>query len=730
VFKLNKNGSSYTVLHNFAFGFGSTGDGSDPEAGLLQGSDGALYGTTFAGGTNIFGSSKFGTIFSLGPRPPNDDFTNRISLVGPDAIASGFNLNASLETNEPVHADLVMTTNLVPAFGTNSIWWSWSGLPNGLVTIQDDADIVDAIIDVYTSVGTSNLVNWWRGENNGNDSAGANNATLVGGIGFAPGFLGNAFSFDGIDDRLRIGASAIAPPWSAEFWVNRQATTNDSAVLIGDTNTALKLEQYQNTKKVGITVWNVRDYTFNYTAPIGSWTYLVFVGRSTNVELYANGVSQGTIAVTNFTLPRGTIGYDEAQGNIKQMKGLLDEISLYNRNLSANEIQGLYTQGKTNFVNLVPLASSTAPPPFHYGLSNRVSFVANSSATYHIAVSGTVQENMGPTFAGSGPISLSMRTLNLRILSLTTVSNTDSTLKFTNSVQIGNAGGSPRGPLRLELIAQAGFSTAASSNAGTFLLPDRVLGTFSVSPANLAPSTTTTNIVFGVCPAPTNYIVAGTTNSIGWGVFAQLEEQVGTNWFVKDKDLLTYSIWPTNAGFQGPGGGIIRINPGGTNAIVRLLSTTIFGPLSVNEGTTNAYQGFVRFSDGGTFTFSNTVWSASRFTITTNGLFHSDPVTVNTPVTLGCYYIYDNKTNNASTNIMVLDLPGPRLTNFTLLPSKQLQFTVNGVPGRSHVIETTTNLFAPVFWTPLATNPTSPSGTWLFTDPANLSRRFYRAHEQ
>jgi hypothetical protein len=193
---------------------------------------------------------------------------------------------------------------------------------------------------------------------------------------------------------------------------------------------------------------------------------------------------------------------------------------------------------------------------------------------------------------------------------------------------------------------------------------------------------------------------------------------------------VTYGVWPTNNGFPGPGGGIIRINPTTGGAVVRLTNTTIIGPLSVNEGATNAYLGFVRFSDGGTFTFSNTVWSASRFTITTNGLFHSDPVNSNTPVTLGCYYVYDNKTNNASTNILVLDLPGPSLTNFTVLPNKQFQFTVNGVPGRSHVIEATANLGNPSIWTPLATNATSPTGTLIFTDPTSLSRRFYRAHEQ
>src|SRR5262249_47649354 len=58
VFKLNKDGSGYTLLHSFT---GTVGDGSNPCAGLLEGSDGALYGTTAEGGSSL----SYGTVFKL-----------------------------------------------------------------------------------------------------------------------------------------------------------------------------------------------------------------------------------------------------------------------------------------------------------------------------------------------------------------------------------------------------------------------------------------------------------------------------------------------------------------------------------------------------------------------------------------------------------------------------------------------------------------------------------------
>jgi uncharacterized repeat protein (TIGR03803 family) len=64
VFKLNKDGSAYTVLRRFTC---SDGDGSDPWAGVVQGPDGALYGTTFEDGREhqgVYGAGH-GTVFKL-----------------------------------------------------------------------------------------------------------------------------------------------------------------------------------------------------------------------------------------------------------------------------------------------------------------------------------------------------------------------------------------------------------------------------------------------------------------------------------------------------------------------------------------------------------------------------------------------------------------------------------------------------------------------------------------
>ena len=191
------------------------------------------------------------------------------------------------------------------------------------------------------------LVNWWRAENSGADSAGTITGTVLPGVSYANGYVGSAFDFNGTNGIVLLStnaSNALPAPWTAEFWVNRQASPEDSAVLLSDTNTSLKLEQFPNTKRVGFTRWGIQDYSFNYTAPTGTWTHLVFVGSNSSTTLYVNGAPHSTLSV-GIQLPRTTMGRDITNRYNKALKGLLDEISLYNRALAASEILALYNAG-------------------------------------------------------------------------------------------------------------------------------------------------------------------------------------------------------------------------------------------------------------------------------------------------------------------------------------------------------------------------------------------------
>ncbi|MGO9246875.1 MAG: choice-of-anchor tandem repeat GloVer-containing protein [Verrucomicrobiia bacterium] len=75
VFRISASGS-YAIL--YSFGSYPT-DGSYPEAGLVQGSDSNFYGTTNLGGTDDLYSAGYGTIFRISP---SGTYTSLYSFVG------------------------------------------------------------------------------------------------------------------------------------------------------------------------------------------------------------------------------------------------------------------------------------------------------------------------------------------------------------------------------------------------------------------------------------------------------------------------------------------------------------------------------------------------------------------------------------------------------------------------------------------------------------------------
>jgi uncharacterized repeat protein (TIGR03803 family) len=737
VFRLNTNGTGYTVLHAFSDPLIDF-DARTPYAGPVQGGDGGFYGITFNGGDR-----DSGAIYSLGSRPTNNNFANRIALAGATATGKGNNLNATLESGEPFHG-------VSPNLCTNSVWWSWSGLSDGLVTIVNTNPTMNATLDVYRDTPNgcltplSGLADWWPANGDAVDVIGGQNGNISAEVGFSVGKVVYAFDFPGQlspgpgrRNDIRVNATPLGPPWSAEFWVNRQDCLTNSAVLLGDTNVALKLEQIVGARQIGITVWGTNDFAFNYSAPTGTWVHLVFVASSTNVSLYTNGVFHGSIAATNINLPRGQLGND-IRGRFNQpLRGLVDEVSLYTRMLTALEIAALFNAdaaGKclspTNvkITDLVYVANNANGSP------NRVTFAATTGARYYLAVSGAMNTN-GPNFAGAGDITLAARTLDLKVLSAapTATNSTSSNVTFNTTIQIGSSRSVASTALRLQFVARAGFSKVNASNAPVSLPADLVLTNYVLNnPTNVAPGAATNVAIANlVCPGPTNYLYAGISDNIGWLVFVYLQQQVGTNWLTQDSDMVLRGISPGVVGSSpAPGGGVIRIEAVGGGG-VSLSSVRIIGPTAVNEGSTNSYYGEAHFDEiGYIYPFTNTVWTSGIPAISGSGVFTPGIVTNTSQTTLTCYYTYDT-TASANLAVWVTNLPPPILTNLVRLPNKQFQLSLKGVPGRKHVIQAATNLVSPVIWTNLATVTNNGAGTNAYIDSGatNFSRRFYRAFE-
>lgn len=181
------------------------------------------------------------------------------------------------------------------------------------------------------------------------DLFGANTYGPNGNFTYAPGKIGRGWKFNGTNAYLTNNANSLAVPWTLSLWVNRQNAAGTSAGLLSDGSYSLKLEQYNATRQVGLTIFGVGDYKFGagYSAPVGAWTHLAFVGTSTGTSLYANGTLIGSLT-NSISLPRKYFGCDyvtTASGLLDYISATIDEVIVFNRALSGTEISTLYNAG-------------------------------------------------------------------------------------------------------------------------------------------------------------------------------------------------------------------------------------------------------------------------------------------------------------------------------------------------------------------------------------------------
>ena len=86
------------------------------------------------------------------------------------------------------------------------------------------------------------IVAWWPGQGNANDIVGGNNGTLVGGLGFGAGEVGQAFNFINTNQMVLIPASAslnvgAGPGFTLEAWINPSDITQNRTIFDWNTGT-------------------------------------------------------------------------------------------------------------------------------------------------------------------------------------------------------------------------------------------------------------------------------------------------------------------------------------------------------------------------------------------------------------------------------------------------------------------------------------------------------------
>ena len=234
------------------------------------------------------------------------------------------------------------------------------------VAMWNDALTANEVLELYNSqkqyVYDSNLIAYYDFEGNINDNVGTNNGTLEGSASTSGGgiFGGNALTLSSStsdyvsipsNNRMRFGKNNFA----IGMWVFVEGSTNAYDSLYEDYDGALGVFiQYNPGLGVWANGWDATTYdTPTHNIGDDKWHYVVFQRTgATDSEFYVDGylVSEKNNHVDQQAHGDQDILVGMLSGYGRYFDGRIDELKIYNRALTANEILSEYQRIDQNLI--------------------------------------------------------------------------------------------------------------------------------------------------------------------------------------------------------------------------------------------------------------------------------------------------------------------------------------------------------------------------------------------
>ena len=243
---------------------------------------------------------------------------------------------------------------------------------NYSVVVSNDFGSVESGVKTFTVLNSEmdGLIGWWKfDETNGTiayDSSGnGNNGNLTGGPTWATGKIGGALSFDGIDEYVDLGSSAILNP--------------SEAIAITCWFLPNEISKYAHgipivTRYIAGTDFSRKSYVLKYSS-LGKPEYYLYNGSSTVAftpsslvltknqfyfiavtysntggDMYINDAKVAELELGGLTSVMQSSVSTRIGGwghnDWPEFNGLIDDVRIYDRALSDAEVQALYNMGQ------------------------------------------------------------------------------------------------------------------------------------------------------------------------------------------------------------------------------------------------------------------------------------------------------------------------------------------------------------------------------------------------
>src|SRR5262245_4157818 len=212
------------------------------------------------------------------------------------------------------------------------------------------------------------LVSWHRAEGNALDVVDGNDGSLMNGATFATGKVGQAFSFDGVDDLVSVPNSAnldIQQSLTLDAWMNPSASTSlpGGTVIVGRPfgyqldflPSGLVALGFPSGGNAAVN----RVVESSSSIPLKAFTHVAatFDSATGQAKIYVNGALKNMTAavgpINSMVKPLQIGGFDDPGFTGGFFQGRVDEVDVFDRALSQAEIQSIVSAGSEGKATIV-----------------------------------------------------------------------------------------------------------------------------------------------------------------------------------------------------------------------------------------------------------------------------------------------------------------------------------------------------------------------------------------
>jgi hypothetical protein len=317
--RFNTAGDSY-------FNQGKVGIGTTSPTSKLQ-----VNGTITAWGMNVNTTNvclEDGTNCPAGASS-SSPWTNDSNYIYP---ASGYPANVNVTGNLAVSENATVKKNIDVTNG--SLWQPVYG--------TDD----DLVLYLPFSEGTGTIT--YDRSPYGNDGS-------ISGATWASGKYGSALKFDGVNDNVNLGDTTslrINTSMSIESWVLSNGSQTGTGIIISkygtDRGYYLGIESAGNSAVFSLSSSaSGGTDSISGTINVNEWTHVVGTYDGSTMFIYINGVLKQSTSHTGIYNTTATVFIGKLDIGSNWLNGTIDEVKIYKRALTPEEIRTHYLRGKS-----------------------------------------------------------------------------------------------------------------------------------------------------------------------------------------------------------------------------------------------------------------------------------------------------------------------------------------------------------------------------------------------